>query len=333
MPISQYIFTANFATFFISFIMIFFVFTNKIIHKKQLRYFGVSFICLLLCGILESIVYYFSFSNSPSLYQTFATALLFTGWTIVFCSIVEIINIAKAFRRWHRIFLYIILFIDIGMILVSCANGIIFYYDTENTLCSGPLWFIPYTIIALYIVLMIASVSVHFKKNIWDSIAILFIIVISLCAIPLQFFLHQNFLITTSLTMSLTFYFLCIHIQYFNFDTLTMLQNRKSFFLDLRNFSKEPLTILTIKIENLDFFINTGGIEEYEMAFISTANQMDFSFGKIGRIYRTRTNELKTIFKNCSQEDIAKSIETFKERMKNTPYSVTYSLEYRKPRN
>ena len=332
MPVSQYIFTANFATFFISFIMIFFVFMNKIIHKRQLRYFGTAFICLLLCGILESVVYYFSFQPSPNLIQTFATGLLFSGWSIVFCSILEIINITKAFKRFHRIILYIMLFLNVILCMLSCANGIVFYYDSANTLRPGPVGFLPQVIISIYIALMIFSVSLHFKKNLWESIAILFIIVVSIVSIPLQFLLNQPFLITTSITISLLFYFLCIHIQYFRYDTLTMLQNRKSFFLDLKNFSKMPVTILTIKIENLDFFSNTSGIEGYEMAVVSIANKMDFAFEKLGRMYRTRTDELKVLFIKHTDDEIQAAHKIFLEKMKNTPYSVKCSFEIRNPR-
>ena len=332
MPISQYIFTANFATFFLSFIAIFFVFTNKIIHNKQLRYFGTAFICLLLCGILESIVYYFSFQSSPNLTETFATALLFSGWSIVFCAILEIINVTKAFKRMHRIFLYILLFVNVAICLISCANGIVFYYNEANILCAGPIWFIPQIVIAIYIILMVVSVSLHFKKNVWESIAILFIIVVSVISIPLQFLLNQHFLITTSITMALLFYFLCIHIQYFRYDTLTMLQNRKSYFIDLKNYSKSTFAILTIKIENLEFFSNTSGISGYEMAVISIANKMDFAFEKIGKIYRTRANELKVLFINHSKEEIQKALDEFLNKMENTQYSVNYHLEFRNPR-
>ena len=334
-PIGQYIFVANFETFSISFIMVFAVFLNKIIHKKQLRYFGESFICLFLCGVIESFLFYLSFQNDEfphkNVLQNFSTALLLSGWQIILCAILEIINVTKPFKRFHRISFYILLGISITLNLLTCANGLIFSYQ-DNILQLGPIWFLPLITIIIYVVLMILSLSFNFKKNIWDSISILFIIIVTILATSLQFALHQDFLITNALTIALAFYFTCLHVQYFRHDNLTMLHNRKTYFLDLKKLSKTDVTIVTIQITNLDFFINTSGVDGYEMAIISVANQMQYAFEKIGRIYRTRTNEMKVLCLKPTQEEVSCALDFFKKNIEKTSYMVHCDIEHRSAR-
>ncbi|MCR5698648.1 MAG: diguanylate cyclase [Treponemataceae bacterium] len=307
--------------------MIFFVAANKIIHKKQLKYFSLAYCCLLLCGVFESLVFYYSQMNEPCLEERFFTAVLFSLLPLSLVSILEIISTTKPVRRSYRIFLYILIFLNTTLNFLSCADGIIFYYTADNQLAGGKLWFLPLVFVVIYLALMIFNTSWHFKTNIWESISALFVITVTITSIPLQLFLKQNFLITTSITMALTFYFLSIHIQFFRHDPLTQLHNRKTLFLDLKKLNRSNISILTCKIENLDIFIDTSGIEASDLAVLSTVKRMEDSFEKIGRIYRTGTDEMKILFNKKSSEEINAAIDQFQEKMSTTPYSVSCKLD------
>jgi len=327
LPVGQFIFTANFATFFISFIMIFFVAANKIIHKKQLKYFSLAYATLLLCGVFESLVFYYSLKSEPCLEEYFFTAVLYSLWPLSLVSILEIISTTKPVRRTYRIFLYILIFLNSTLNFLSCADKIVFYYTPDNNLSGGVLWFLPLVFVGIYLILMIFNTSWHFKTNIWESIPALFLITVTIISIPLQYYLKQHFLITTSITMALTFYFLAIHIQFFRHDPLTQLHNRKSLFLDLKKLNRENISILTCKIENLDIFIDTSGIEASDLAVLSTVKRMEDSFEKLGRIYRTGTDEIKILFNKKSTDEITAAIDIFQNKMNSTPYSVSCRLE------
>ena len=145
---------------------------------------------------------------------------------------------------------------------INVCTDIIFYIDENGKRVIGPLWFIDYLFILIYL-LTIAYYSIkyhkHLSRNVANSI-IHSLVIILFCALLKIFYEEMDLLITAIILVEGVFY-INLQNQRIGVHSLTKLNDRRRFIIELENRMRKgtPFKIFAIKIENFDLINQIHG--------------------------------------------------------------------------
>ena len=133
---------------------------------------------------------------------------------------------------------------------------------------------------------------------------------------------HFDFILSQVLIISIIFYFFFLLTYTYKHDTLTDFLSRRCFYLELKHFTKEPLIILSMDLNNLKVYNDTKGHAAGDKAIVTVTVEMRKHFSKHAKLYRTGGDEFMAVFKKTSIQTVEELIKEFQEALSKTEYSV-----------
>ena len=124
------------------------------------------------------------------------------------------------------------------------------------------------------------------------------------------------------LAMAVTFYYLCLHIEYFKYDILTGALNRTSFLADQQQFAaKGGGMIVSIDLNDLKKLNDEEGHAEGDLALKTLVDCINHSISYGTMLYRVGGDEFALLCRNLDEDGVKDLISRIMERMKKTKYS------------
>lgn len=321
--IPRFLVQGNFASVITCLLLIVFLFTNVSFTKKVNRRFISIIFCCLLLTVSDNIRYLTFLQTEPGIWRYLSAAAGYTLRPIIIFLFVTI-----AVRRSKTkigFFPTIPLYINGLLAFISCIPpycGIMFDFSTQNVFIRGPFGMFPYFCCALYVILLLYFII---KKNAVpqsEQFIVFFVIFLGAIATAMESLLKFDLILSQVLIIGTVFYYLFFNVQIYKRDTLTMLEDRRSFYLSLDKLKAKTFCIVSMDLNNLKLYNDTYGHAAGDEALVTAAEVMISSFPKKCKLYRTGGDEFMAVCKGYSLDHTKMIIEKFQKNLSVTPYSV-----------
>ncbi|MBR1637799.1 MAG: GGDEF domain-containing protein [Treponema sp.] len=202
------------------------------------------------------------------------------------------------------------------------GKGLMFSFTESNKFIRGPLGFLPHFACIFYTGQIIFYSARNFHHNKFEPIVVSLMAAAAFFAMILENRYHFDFILSQVLIISIIFYFFFLLTYTYKHDTLTDFLSRRCFYLELKHFTKEPLIILSMDLNNLKVYNDTKGHAAGDKAIVTVTVEMRKHFSKHAKLYRTGGDEFMAVFKKTSIQTVEELIKEFQEALSKTEYSV-----------
>ena len=324
MSIHFYLVQTNFIDLSIVLFLYFFLLTNHTMSKETNRIFLICAVVISILIIADSTDYYLAQGTVLHNLRYVTSA---TGYT---CRPLPIFLLAAILKRGqmgkYRL-LYLPLVLNGIAAYTSVFTKWMFYFDGENQFHRGPIGFLPFLISGIYLLcLLFWSFERYLQGDKKEGTIVAFMAFMCVVATGMETFLHFKFIINGVGAVSTVFYYLFLHTQTYKRDALTWSFNRHAFYLDCEQYGRQPMTVISVDINNLKTINDTEGHAKGDQAIVTVANTLQNCFGKKGTIYRVGGDEF-TIFCPKVSEDCACSLlQQVEQKLQKTPYRIAHGV-------
>lgn len=289
-------------------------FKPKVLSKFFLTIF--SGFVLLIADVFD---YYFQMVNINQQYWPLLAAIGFTCrvGTIGFLSAIA----NRKSLKFHRSS-YILMILNCLISFLSIKFGFYFTYDENFQWHAGPLFFIPYIIVAYYEFVIFYSLIANFRVNITESIMVIIFTISCIVANVMEIYEVQHIALSQTILIIIVFYYLCLNVQLYRLDALTSLLNRRCLYADLRRLSNQKLIIISMNINNLENINKKKGYLEGDDVVVNCASLMSDAFKPYALVYRANGDEFISFFKNKTLDLATNCISKLQRKMLKTPYRI-----------
>ena len=313
----------------IIFMIIFLVFNNRYEHELT-RLFNPVLLMLLGLMAVDNADYFAFTSGQNGLVHTF---IQFLGYNLRIFILVK--SILIALRNSQKKYLKIALYIPAGINLIITFMALfvdnIFRYNEEGELVRGPLGYTPHAMLILYAIFMyVYSVHIWIRhKRHCEATIISIMITLAVVGTFCEMIFGLWGILIGVIAMAITFYYLCIHIEFFKFDILTGALNRASFYADINAVkSKEKVGIISIDLNDLKIINDTKGHLEGDQAIKIMAHTIYAAIDSRSKLYRMGGDEFAVICRDMSDTDVKLLVDRIRIRMNESNYkfAIGYSM-------
>lgn len=322
-PLPRFIVQCNFAFLVTSIFLITFIFTNVSFSRKvNNRFLSICFYTFLLT-VSDNLRYITYHLPEPDIWRYLSTA---SGYTLRPVIIYLLVSLAG--RRCKAKIGYsstIPLYINGAIAFLSCIpsfHGLMFDFTAQNAFVRGTFGFLPYICCALYLVLLMYFI---FKKTIIirSELTIIFVIVVlGAIATAMESQLKFDLILSQTLMIGTVFYYLFMNVQVYKRDTLTELENRRCFYLELEKIKKKEFCIVSMDLNDLKLFNDTKGHAAGDEALVTCTEIMQECFPKKCKLYRTGGDEFMAICEGYSLFQVQEITSRFQNKLSSTIYRV-----------
>lgn len=300
------------------------VLTEKSINKKTKNLFLLFVLSVFLLCVSDMVDYYFASFKTISVFRYIASSF---GYTVRPAMIMIIISIL--YRRRKINFLLWIPIIILGIIsFTSPFTHLMYWFDEYNNFKRGPIGLLPHILSAVYMLLLIASIF-YVNKYITtgEVLLIIYIAIICTSATIIESVTTQKFILTGSMIVSCTLYYIFIYIQTYKSDPLTGILNRRSFFDDVEDLVHQSFSIISIDLNGLKVINDTSGHQEGDKALQKLSDSLVENKGKAFKVYRIGGDEFMAVGKNQNETATTEFIEKTKKTLKKKGIMASFGFE------
>lgn len=205
-------------------------------------------------------------------------------------------------------------------------TDIVYYYSPDNHFGRGPLSYVFYFGVPIYITMLFwVSFMVVSKRSQSESWFVTFLALTSLLAVLGVWNAHDEVVIPTY-AAELLLYYLYIYSQYTKRDALTNLFNRQSFYSDFRRHPESITGIISIDMNELKRLNDTYGHEAGDRGIKAIADIFLSAATEKERVYRTGGDEFIMICRGRSEEALREMIDAMRVTIGATGYSCAFGL-------
>ncbi len=226
-------------------------------------------------------------------------------------------------------YMYTPILINALVYISSFFCKICIYFTSDNVLHYGILGHFGKLVCFLYFIMFAQKLIPILKKGFYN----IYILVIYL-GIVLAYYLNFSFPdrnnVHILMLVALILYYLFLYIDFTRKDALTMLNNRFSFYDDLKKYDRKITGIMSLDMNGLKKINDTLGHYEGDRYLINVARNLD-SFDNGNYIfYRIGGDEFSCICLNQSKEQIVSTIKKIKKLMDKDNLSISIGYSIRK---
>ena len=200
---------------------------------------------------------------------------------------------------------------------------VIFYYE-NGVVTRGPLFYFEHgliSVMALYFV--IYSILSLKGRHRYDALACLVCGFFVLVAVVLETFNIADYLLNTTIAISVLFYVVHLYEQASVRDALTNLFDRKAYYHDLSKIENKVNGIIIIDMNSLKWLNDNKGHEEGDKAIKTIAEVIYSSLdSKHMDAYRMGGDEFLVMSTSTRYSAIDNTINNIREKMAKTPYQI-----------
>lgn len=319
----RFLVQCNFASVITSILLITFLATNVSFTRNVNRRFISILLCSLMLTVTDNMRFITYHMTEPNIWRYIASA---SGYTLRPVIIFLFFTIAVRRSKTKLGFTVTIpLYINGLVSFASCIpafHGLMFSYNPQNKFVRGTFGFLPYICCAIYIILLLYFII---KKNAVlrsEQMVVFVIIVLGAIATAMESVLKFDLILSQVLIIGSVFYYLFFNVQIYKRDTLTMLENRRCFYLELDKIKKKHFCIVSMDLNDLKLYNDTQGHAAGDEALITCTEIMSESFPQKCRLYRTGGDEFMAICEGYSYLQAQYIIMRFQHALSTTKYRV-----------
>lgn len=298
------------------------ILTNVTFSKSRNRKFFILCATTFFLTICDNIRFITFHLNEPNIWRYLSAAGGYSLRPIVLFLFAFIIDENKS----KKILLICIpLIVNTLLAFLSCIpafHGLMFSYSPDNQYIRGIFGYFPYIVSALYIFLIISD-FIHRKYiNIIETLIVFFIIFLGIIATFLESAFKFDLILSQEMIIGSIFYYVFLNIQLYKRDSLTNLENRRCFYLQLEKIKNNDFIFISMDLNNLKAINDSKGHAAGDEAIVTCVNYMHKYFSKPGTVYRTGGDEFMCIIKNIMIDEINIKIKAFQEELQGKKLQV-----------
>ena len=230
----------------------------------------------------------------------------------------------------HSRKIYIPLFVNIGLCIISLFNGMIFSVDTSNHYGRGPLFFLPFICMLFYIICLIINIrNNHLKGKRYERTFLILVILLLTFGMYLEIGLHLSFMSWICAALIFPIYYLLLNINQSILDPLTGSFNRLMYVKELDKIEEKKSCVMALyDINNFKQVNDTLGHEVGDQYLIQLTNIMSNHLYNSAMLYRIGGDEFVIISEKESLEIIQDLILAAKKEANSYQIDFSYGIAY-----
>ncbi len=260
------------------------------------------------------------------------TSVKYLIYPIILMMLIETISQdAIKIPKKFKILMLIPELICIPLYFSSQWTHIVFYYRLDNVYEKGAIYFLPYIIFAIYLILFIIQIIFylrHYKTR--DKIIALYITLVSAAFIIIYLILKGDTDFTPIFTSATVFYFLFIYIHLASLDPLTGLMNRQSYYKDINDINDRIESVIVVDMNELKYLNDTYGHDAGDTALKIIAKILLKHAGHHKAVYRTGGDEFIILYSIKDEKEIKRRIQAINDDLAKTDYTCALGYAMRK---
>lgn len=319
---------ANYATCLIILFMLIFLCTNTTFERRITRLFMWPILFTVVLIVVDTIESWTATLSSPTMLRVWMSAI---GYTVRPLCILCILEIIVRDKKKRRIWLELPAVINAIISFSALFSDIAFSYSPENEFVRGPLGVSAYVVSTLYLlVLIIVSVLYFKRKSYYESMIVLAIVVAAVLALVFEVAFKFEGMVNATIALSIAFYYLFFHTQTSKRDPLTLVLNRRCFYMDAEKNKEQICAVISIDLNCLKFLNDTYGHEAGDEAICTVARCVEKYLPKECRLYRVGGDEFTVLCmkkdRNTDRKQLEEVVAAIKSAMAKTKYSCAIGL-------
>ncbi len=321
----------NFAPVVSVFVLIAFIKTNVSFSVKINRVFLLICVVLLLLTASDNMRFFSAQLTYPTIYRYISTGC---GYILRPTILYLLTLITGRFKSKRTLIIFIpLIFCTIISVLsiFQLGNGIMYRFSDDNICVRGPLGYTSHILCTLYAFQILYYSFSNYSHNKAEPIVIIIVEIAAFVASIMEHFYHYDFILSQTLISSIIFYYFFLLTQTYKCDTLTGLLNRRCFYLELNHHLKKPIILLSMDLNNLKLYNDTLGHAAGDKALVTVTQEMNKTFCKFAKLYRTGGDEFMALFTKSDMKHVEALVEAFQTALGKTEYRVACGVALYSP--
>ena len=216
-------------------------------------------------------------------------------------------------------------------ISVPALSNLVLHYE-EGVAVRGPGFFTCHIIMGVMMTyFVIHSVLALKGRHRSDIFACLICVLFIGIAVVIETLLVADYVLNTTIAISCLFYVVYLYQQSSARDALTQLYDRKAYYNDLSKIENRVTGIAAIDMNSLKQINDNQGHRAGDLALKTIAKAINGSIDHNSMdAYRMGGDEFVVLSTSSKENALAEVIDTIKEKLKSTPYTVAVGYATRK---
>ncbi len=314
----------NYTTVLLSVVMLVFLFSNVSFERRTVRLFMIAISTALVLVVADSIETYTESLSYPTMLRKFVSAV---GYSVRPVCIFCVLTIIMEKNMKKQIILALPLIINALISFSGLFCDIAFSYSETNEFVRGPLGWSAYVTSAIYMILLCVATGRYIqKKDYYEAMIVLAIIIISVLSVYLEAVHKFEGFINASIAISVTFYYLYYHTQNYKIDPLTRALNRMSFEVDVERDAESVKAIISLDLNDLKIMNDTQGHQAGDKALSIVSVCIKKNLIRGCKFYRVGGDEFEILYFKNDIDRIDSMVSNIRHDIERNMYSCAIGI-------
>ena len=299
---------------------------KKVVREIDVNYMWFTLGCAALLSVVVFVERYCAMNRDLLYYRIFFSVLGY--WLRPACVMGLALSLNRSLRRKLIIFIPEI----INMIVMSCAffSKWVFYFNEDYKFVRGPLGYCVFIVSYLYILILWLDIRKKYDKSRRGAEAVLMISIVGCVLASAIEALEGGDLLTTSIVVSCIFYYMYIRTQGTDWDEMTSLLNRQSFYDDCKKYDSVISAVSSIDMNGLKQINDKNGHDAGDKALAKIGSCLLMASNQNVIPYRIGGDEFSILFLSCDEQKVKEILEEIHKNVNETGLSIASGYSMRK---
>lgn len=317
---------SNFVGVALAFFLMLFIMTNNNFEKRINNLFLLAVFCVFLLIIEEAWEAYLALSPT---YEPLRVPLSALGYIlrpiIPYCLVLVLKNYEKKTRRLLIIPLIFNVIVSASALFCKLA----FWYTPDNQFVRGPLGITPFIVAGIYVVILLVLTIIECRNGgATEALIVSAIALLAFVATIMESLFHFQFIQNPSIATSITFYYLFLHSNRNNRDSLTGALTRRRFYFDAERHRAALSAVISLDLNNLKQLNDFHGHVEGDRALIAVTEIIKRNTKSKASYYRIGGDEFMILCYKMTENEVLAMIQNMRNGFEKTKYrcAIGYSM-------
>lgn len=317
---------SNYVGVVITSFLILFILTNNNFEKKTNRLFIAASFCVLILIVEEAWEAQLAMNT---VYTPLRVLLSAIGYALRPMVPYFLVLMVKNYSKNRIIVISIPLIFNVLVSFSSLFCGLSFGYTQDNEFVRGPLGLTPFLIAGFYVVvLLVLTVKECRNGGLVEAMIVSAIVLQAFISTILESLFQFRFIQNPSIATSIAFYYLFLHSNRNNRDTLTGALTRRRFYLDADKHKSTLSAVISLDLNNLKTLNDKYGHIEGDKALITVTAVIKKYMGARSSLYRIGGDEFMILCYKLNETQVQEMIGRIRADLEKTKYrcAIGYAL-------